>query len=518
MKKNKKNIYEEIQVKREALIKKYDELDVKMKSTTKQGPPKSNIDGLQHINEQIQKFVESSTSLLAGVAKVNSTLPLGTPLAGYNHGDRRVPFWPIPCVQEFTTWMMPSLGTINTLWAKALILMNGNQSFVAVTLDAIGSDGTLNNLAYQYAEAQGFPIPFENIIFLCSHSHSGPGAVSDEFLWEFAPATDLVVPELQELEATYIAEALLEAYNNLQPAVVGIGMANLTGVTVNRRASFSPYVLPGTIDPHLGVIRVDSTNGTPLATLWNFAIHGVCYGDDNMYFSGDIMGVANEIIEQDVGGVALFMNGDAGDIDPGPNMCNDAPNFNGSGIMAKAVVSLRANITAYSEIEIVGITHVVPFGPTDLNATLARFDNCSSGGYLDICSLCAVLDCDLNAHLYSNWIENSPRFTAYRITINGVNTVFASIPGEALVELGWWIRNDTWDLGFDLTFLSGYCNNHMGYFATPDEYDVGGYESEMTFWGIKTAEMVREGCYSVTSLVVPPNANPKKKSLGNNTH
>ncbi len=36
------------------------------------------------------------------------------------------------------------------------------------------------------------------------------------------------------------------------------------------------------------------------------------------------------------------------------------------------------------------------------------------------------------------------------------------MPGEALVELGWWIRNDTLALGFDQTFLLGYSQNHMG--------------------------------------------------------
>lgn len=33
----------------------------------------------------------------------------------------------------------------------------------------------------------------------------------------------------------------------------------------------------------------------------------------------------------------------------------------------------------------------------------------------------------------------------------------------------------------------------MGYFAPPDEYDIGGYESQLTFWGIDTAVKVRYG-------------------------
>jgi len=303
-----------------------------------------------------------------------------------------------------------------------------------------------------------------------------------------------------------MAQALIQAYNSLQPAVIGLGLANLTGVTHNRRAYFSPYVQEGTIDPNLGVIRVDSQSGDIIATAWNFAIHGICYYSPNMYFSGDIMGVASDIVEKNIGGVALFMNGDAGDINPNGNMCDSAPIFVGSGVIATAVANLRSSIKTYDTADIVGNSKYVPFGMTDLNATFSRFDNCTNGGYLDICTFCAWLDCDFNAHLNSAWVENYPRFTAFRFTINNVTTIFTSIPGEALVELGWWIRNDTKDLGFDQTFLIGYTNSHMGYFCTPDEYDIGGYESQLTFWGIGTAEKVREGCYSVTS----PLSNSKK--------
>lgn len=62
-------------------------------------------------------------------------------------------------------------------------------------------------------------------------------------------------------------------------------------------------------------------------------------------------------MEEAVGGVALFANADAGDIDPGmfflllsfcyflsylfslaEGMCNNEPNFVGSGIMAKGTI------------------------------------------------------------------------------------------------------------------------------------------------------------------------------------
>lgn len=50
---------------------------------------------------------------------------------------------------------------------------------------------------------------------------------------------------------------------------------------------------------------------------------------------------------------------------------------------------------------------------------------------------------------------------------------------------------------------AGYSNNHMGYFATPNEYDVGGYESQLTFWGRNTSVLVRDGAYQVAKLIKP---------------
>jgi len=65
------------------------------------------------------------------------------------------------------------------------------------------------------------------------------------------------------------------------------------------------------------------------------------------------------------------------------------------------------------------------------------------------------------------------------------------------------VRNDTKDLGFDVSFIAGYSNSHMGYFSTPNEYDLGGYESQLTFWGIDTALIVRDAVKNVVSKIAP---------------
>lgn len=58
----------------------------------------------------------------------------------------------------------------------------------------------------------------------------------------------------------------------MQPAQLDVGTSILRGVTHNRRTDVSPYVNYTSIDPNLGVIRVDTAEGKPLAIIWNYGI------------------------------------------------------------------------------------------------------------------------------------------------------------------------------------------------------------------------------------------------------
>jgi len=51
-------------------------------------------------------------------------------------------------------------------------------------------------------------------------------------------------------------------------------------------------------------------------SVWNYAIHGTCWGPSQMLSNGDIMGGVNDVLESMNSGVAMFINADAGDIAP----------------------------------------------------------------------------------------------------------------------------------------------------------------------------------------------------------
>lgn len=442
--------------------------------------------------------METLQAVRAGASAINATMPVGVPLAGYNSPPRRVEGWPIPKFTRFTTFMTPSEGAMMPLWVKCLVLVaeDDNKSCVC-GMDAIGSSGEMTALAWEMARERGFTVPLDNVIIGASHTHSGPGGVAFDLLWELAPATDLGKRELQQLMASRIAEAMIEAERNVQPARIGVGRVDLRNVTRNRRANISPYVTPDSVDTDLAIIRVDKPDGSPLATLWNFAIHGTCFGPGNMKMSGDIMGQANALVERKVGGdsVAIFINSDTADIAPMGDMCRPLENMKGGHVLSDAVLRAREGIPTVDKFAMRVASTVVEFGHTNLNLTLHRINNCTETDAIDLCKLCSskFLNCRLNLKLGERWVENKPRFTALNLLVDGTNTAFVTVPGEAIQELGYLIKRDAKQMGFDQAFVFGFANSHMGYFTTQREYEVGGYESLLTFWGINTCDRIREG-------------------------
>lgn len=96
-----------------------------------------------------------------------------------------------------------------------------------------------------------------------------------------------------------------------------------------------------------------------------------------MLQSGDIMGKVNTLNEQAIGGaclfcgfrayflfvglpagVSLFVNADAGDVDPGPGMCNNKPIFTGATIISQKIVSWRQSIVTQQQLKLKAASQV----------------------------------------------------------------------------------------------------------------------------------------------------------------
>lgn len=235
--------------------------------------------------------------LKAGVAKVDITPSVGVPLWGYELRD--------------------STGTMDPLYARVLVLEVGEKRLALVTLDlgrTFGRD-SINRLRDSAKASSGISYVFVS----ATHDHSAP-ALQDKYR-NGTPAW-----EIEMLDK--IGKTIAEAHRNAVEAQIGVGYGDAY-IGHNRHRlnpdgtvtwfEHNPTEVPtAPVDPTVAVLRVDTTDGKPLAVLVNYACHPVVFGPDNTQYSTDWVGVMEKTVEQALGGqpICFFLQGAAGDINP----------------------------------------------------------------------------------------------------------------------------------------------------------------------------------------------------------
>ena len=226
-------------------------------------------------------------TLSAGVARRIITPPKGIFLIGY--GDRS----------------KGNIGVHDDLTATALVLDDGKTRIAIVALDIL----TINEFIVERVRARLTPTE----VLLCwSHTHSGPIAYADEK----SPRKNR---EYIDSLVDKIVEAVQEAQLNLKPAHLeySFGKAN---VGINRREKMPDGHMEigrnpdGARDKSLQVISVFTDKR--IATVVNYACHGTVLGPDNLLVSADWIGVMRNKVEDELGGLTLFLQGAAANINP----------------------------------------------------------------------------------------------------------------------------------------------------------------------------------------------------------
>jgi hypothetical protein len=201
------------------------------------------------------------------------------------------------------------------LYVKALVLKSGATVAAIITVDAvaIAEIGTIRNeyLATVRSRLQKeLNIQPANVIVNASHCH---GVVRSD------------------VEQRTV-EAAREAAQNMVPVMVSVGVGREDRIMENRRLRLKngreidvrrAYPLPpddevvgvGPVDPQIGILRLNKRDGQTLAVIFHFSVHPI-QGVPNGGNTADLSGFAAQVIEENAGGVALFLQGTGGDINP----------------------------------------------------------------------------------------------------------------------------------------------------------------------------------------------------------
>jgi neutral ceramidase len=237
--------------------------------------------------------------LWAGVGRADITPSPGTPQGG----------WGAQTHQR-------GLGADMPFFATALALSDDNELVLIVEADAIGFDMEWTNKIIAAIQGQT-GISRDHIRFSCSHTHSGPNTFR---LGTISEGLEMALSYLRSLPER-IAGAAWQAHRNLQRVRLAAGTGSCN-IGVNRRwvtpegARVSGRNWQGVVDPTVRLVRFDDLNEKPVAVIVHYACHPTIMAWENKWFTPDYPGMVRKVVEQQVGGMCLFLQGAAGDIGP----------------------------------------------------------------------------------------------------------------------------------------------------------------------------------------------------------
>ena len=155
----------------------------------------------------------------------------------------------------------------------------------------------------------------ERVWLYVTHTHAGP--VSQDFYDR--EGADEVRAYVAALPAR-AAEAAAQAVESARPARVGSGSGTCR-IGVNRDLRHGDRVITGPnpdglTDPRVDVLRIDATDGSPIAALVTYGSHPTYLGPGNELISPDYPGVTRAVFESVVGAPCAFLLAGAGNVGP----------------------------------------------------------------------------------------------------------------------------------------------------------------------------------------------------------
>lgn len=352
--------------------------------------------------------------LTAGVAQIDITPKIGTPMYGYGARGKNV-----------------SQGVHDPLFAGVLVLDDGSTKLAIVTMD-MGQIKRENTESIKVMVREVTDI--EHVILVTSHTHSGAAN-----------------PWSKELERK-IADAIVEADRHRISARIGVGVGEVREGH-NRRMICEDGSLvmfwenrdripTSPVDYRLGVIRIEGSKGT-IATLVNFTCHPVVAGPGNLLISADYPGAMKRMVGNEIGGQIMFLQGAGGNINPfWDKTPPDQGAFEQIEKMGRAIAD-----------EVVKVSHhIVDFDEKPLISFKSEIIPITSR--LDTVPPDRKLQAEINTVLIGN------------------DLALATFPGEFFVEHGLALKERS---PFKYTFFLGYCNDQLYYFPTIESTITGGY-------------------------------------------
>ena len=367
----------------------------------------------------------------------------------------------IDITPQSSQWLMgynarKSTGILDRIFHRIAVLDDGASRFVLVSSElCLFSPTVYDEVAQDLERRSG--IDRKNFWWTVTHTHSapevGPPSVYKALLGRSDHEWDRDYTQMVEQS---LIDGVRQALDTLKPArlAVGVGasMANINRRAKDVNGAVSIGLNPdGPADRQIGLLRLDSSDGKPIALIANYAMHGTVMSGANLLISGDAPGIVAAYVEQAIGAPMLYINGATGDMAPIYSVYPDPR----SGHLGHFRVLLGDRIL-------------------EANRKLS-----SGTAEVKIRTAESIIYTPRRAGLV--WPEELARYSKPDTPNVGLPVSFLVIndlliwaaPVELFCEMSMQIRSGS---PFRHTFYFGYANGWLGYLPTKQAYAEGGYE------------------------------------------
>lgn len=389
----------------------------------------------------------------AGAGQAPLAVPSGTPLGGFGSFARRLLIPDVLGRHPHAFWLKPSVGRRDPVAARALVLERDGRRLTWVALDVVGVDrATMRAITARLGAAAG------TLVVSASHTHSGPGAYVDSAL-----AGMLMMDRFDGAVREAIVAAAEAAVRGAESTrgVAQVAFTRLEGPHIVRSRLGKP------LDHELAVLAVRRPSGAPVAVVWSFAIHGTMLGARNLELSGDVVGVASQAVEKQLGAPALFVAGALGDVSPAQH---------GASVLDTVAATLAGAVVE-------GWRTAAPLARTTLEARTTTLGLPAPRLPLRNC--------------LGRWVPRAvtlplgsmfPREATLTAVALG-DLAWVAVPGELQTALGTRLKTQGREVFGDV-FIAGVSNDYLGYFVTKSDYEQPAYITCASVYAADTGDAV----------------------------
>jgi neutral ceramidase len=269
----------------------------------------------------------------AGTAERVLRMPVGGALAAYTARSFFLPGNPPADDRRnaISGSFYPSVGIETAPRLQALVLRAGGETIAIVKMDLAVSDSDV----LHDVEAMLGPEWAGKVLLATSHTHSGVGHFTSNWVLQLGLGKthgEVVSPLVAD-----VVGVIRDALAARQPARLGFaydGAFDPENLVSHDRREENDDLPNGDQrkDHDFHLIRVDATDGSPIAIVPIFGLHGTMLDSDNFFASTDAPGAIERAIEEafDERVMVMHLQGAAGDVSPGGTSgltCSEGPCF-----------------------------------------------------------------------------------------------------------------------------------------------------------------------------------------------